>query len=630
MTTHSFVRTAAVALLVVFATHARAQAPEAARVTEIAGWMEPGTYSPTPTVENRDFWTRVGNSDSYRTVGANAEKFLDKTFQPLPDELYLEYSKTGNRTRYERVYFEKLKAFRTLVVAEGVENQGRFLPSIQALIASYAADKSWVLPAHDGGLKNFEGREITIDLFASEVACELATADFILGDRLDPQTRSLVRQEAQRRIFAPYSMMVTTGKPGMQWLTVTNNWNAVCLANVTGTALALHNEPQDKAFYVAAAEKYIANFLKGFTDDGYCSEGIGYWNYGYGCFVRLGHMLDGATGGKVDLFAPPKARSAGLFARRMEITPGVYPAFADCSVGSTPSREIMAYVTRRYDLPPTEWEQGGASTARWLDELGVFSFQFQESTDPQPAEVPSNRDWFEDAGILICRGAKTDTGLPVGVALKGGHNEEHHNHNDVGSYVFCIADSMTLVDPGAEVYTRRTFSADRYVSNVLNSFGHPVPRVADQLQKTGRSAAARVLNLDLTDDQDTLQFDLTSAYPVETLKQLTRTFVYQRTAASLTVTDEVEFTSPETFGTALITFSTWKQLAADRLLVGTGATAVEIQIDAAGRPVTIEATTLQDDVRGGERPTRIGIDLAEPVSNAVIRLIIRASAKPAS
>ncbi len=153
------------------------------------------------------------------------------------------------------------------------------------------------------GWRIFEGRQITIDLFASEVACELASADFILGDRLDQPTRALVRQETQRRIFDPYTKMITTGKPSLSWLMVTNNWNAVCLANVTGTALALREDPQEKALYVAAAEKYIANFLKGFTDDGYCSEGIGYWNYGYGCFVRLGHMLVGATRGQVDLFA---------------------------------------------------------------------------------------------------------------------------------------------------------------------------------------------------------------------------------------------------------------------------------------------------------------------------------------
>ena len=106
--------------------------------------------------------------------------------------------------------------------------------------------------------------------------------------------------------------------------------------------------------------------------------------------------------------------------------------------------------------------------------------------------------------------------------------------------------------------------------------------------------------LELTDDQDTLQFDLTSAYPVKTLKQLTRTFVFQRSTGSLTVTDEVTFDAPEAFGTAVITFGAWKQVSADRLLVGEGTSAVQIQIDAGGLPVKIEATTIDEDVRGRE------------------------------
>ncbi len=597
-----------------------------ARTQEIAGSLPAGTYSPAPTIADREFWARVGKSTSYASVVVDAERCLKETYQALPDDLYLEYSKTGNRTNYEKVYFNKLRAFRTLVIAECVEDQGRFVKSIQDLIASYAADKSWVLPAHDGGLENFEGRQITIDLFASEVACELATADRMLGDRLDQATRALVRKEAKRRIFDPYTGMVNDGKPGKAWLLVTNNWNAVCLANVTGTALALLEEPDEKAFYVSAAERYVANFLNGFTDDGYCSEGIGYWNYGYGCFVRLAHMLSGATRGKVDLFAAPKARSAGMFARRMEITPGMYPAFADCSVGAKPSRETMAYVSRRYELPPTLWERQAAPSVRFLDEFGVYAFLFQGSAPEGPSPPAGIRDWFADAQVLIGRGARTGSGLPVGVALKGGHNAEHHNHNDLGSYVFCVGDNMTLVDPGAEVYTRRTFSSERYVSNVLNSFGHPVPRVADQLQATGPSAAAKVLQCELADDQDTLQLDLKSAYPVKTLQMLNRTFRFERPAGRLTITDEVRYDAPEAFGTAVITFDSWKQLSADRLLVGQGATAVEIRIDAGGRGVKIEATTLEEDVRGPGRPTRIGIDLVEPVEQATLTLSVRPAA----
>lgn len=622
MKVRNFVSRFAFGLLLLISGFTFAQPPKPARVDEIAAFLQPGTYSPTPSIADRDFWGRVARSDGYRDTVAKAEALPQKKFDALPDELYLEYSRNGNRTHYEKVYFEKLAAFRKLVVAECIDNQGRFLPAIEALIASYATDKSWVLPAHDGGLSNFEGREITIDLFASEVACELATADYLLGERLAPATRELVRAEARRRIFEPYAQMMAN-KSKLAWLKVTNNWNAVCLANVTGTALALLSDPHEKAFYVAAADKYVANFLNGFTDDGYCSEGIGYWNYGYGCFVRLGHMLAGATGGKVDLFAEPKARSAALFARRIEITPGVYPAFADCSVGATPSPEIMRYVTRRYELAPSTWELHDDISARWLDEFGVYAFLFDANTASQPAETPALRDWFENAGILICRGAKTAAGIPVGVALKGGHNAEHHNHNDVGSYVYCIGDAMTLVDPGAEVYTKRTFSSERYVSNVLNSFGHPVPRVAGQLQQTGRAAEAKLIKLEQTETSDTLQFDLTSAYPVKTLKQLTRTFVFDRTAGTLTVTDQVDFTAPESFETAVITLDKWQQPAADHLHVGEGAATVDIQIEAGGQPVTVEATTIEEDVHTRAKPVRIGIKLQQPVTQATVRLIVR-------
>lgn len=596
--------------------------PQAKRILEIEQWLDNATYSPTPGITDRDFWTAVGQSKNYQSTISDAEKLTHHAFERLPDDLFLDYSNTGNRTHYEAVFFAKLKSFRTLVVAECIENRGRFLPSIQQAVASYAADKTWVLPAHDGNLDNFRGRQITIDLFASEVACDLANADCLLGERLNPATRTLIRTEAERRIFKPYTAMVTEGKPAMWWLTGTNNWNAVCLANVTGTALALLDDKKTKAFYIASAEKYIASYFRGFTDDGYCSEGIGYWNYGYGCFVRLAHMIDGATSGHVDLFALLKARAAGLFARRVEITPGIYPAFADCTVGSAPRPAIMHYVTRRYKLTPTTHELHGYGPCRWLDEFGVFSFIFEKSPPEAPTAAPRSRDWFEQAGILICRGAQSPSGLAIGVALKGGNNAEHHNHNDVGSFLFCVGDAVPLVDPGAEVYTRRTFSGKRYDSNVLNSFGHPVPLVAGKLQRTGRAAAGEVLATEFTDTTDTIRFDLTSAYAVPTLKKLVRSFTFDRKSARLTVTDTVQFKSAETFGTALITTDSWKQIDDSHIRVGKGDKAVVVEIDAGGRSAKITPTTLTEDVRGGRTPVRLGIDLTQPVTTAQIRLTI--------
>ena len=612
-------------LVIAVATLVWAEPPDARRIEQIAGWMAEGAYSPTPSSEDRDFWQKVGRSQNLRGVVQRAETAAP--LRALPDDLYLEYSRNGTRTRYQNVYFAKLDSFRRLVIAECIEHQGRFLAAIEQAVASYAADKTWVLPAHDGNLDNFTGRQITIDLFSSEVACELATADFLLRSQLAAATRALIRQETKRRVLDPYQGMVKNGKPPAAWLNVTNNWNAVCLANVTGTALAMLERAEDRAFYVASAEKHIDSFLRGFTDDGYCSEGIGYWNYGFGCFVRLGHMLHGATGGHLDLFALPKVKNAGLFARRMELAPGQYPAFADCTVGATPSREIMRYVTRRFNLTPTAWEQRGESQLRWLDELGVFAFVFDPpGAGEQVTAEPALRDFFQEAGILVCRGARTEGGLPLAVSLKGGHNAEHHNHNDVGSYVVCVGDSLPLVDPGAEEYTRRTFSRDRYVSGVLNSFGHPVPRVAGKLQDTGRSAAARLLAFDVSENADHLAFDLSSAYSVKALKKLTRTFVYQRKPASLSVCDEVAFETPESFGTAVITFGPWQQVAANRLRVGQGAAAVEIAIDTENVPFEVKAEEIKEDVRGGKTPIRLGIDLSHPIQKATVRIVIEPAA----
>ena len=54
------------------------------------------------------------------------------------------------------------------------------------------------------------------------------------------------------------------------------------------------------------------NFLKGFTPDGYCGEGTGYWNYGFGHYVLLSEEIRLATGGQIDLLCPQGSLGAGF------------------------------------------------------------------------------------------------------------------------------------------------------------------------------------------------------------------------------------------------------------------------------------------------------------------------------
>ncbi len=221
--------------------------------------------------------------------------------------------------------------------------------------------------------------------------------------------------------------------------------------------------------------------------------------------------------------------------------------------------------------------------------------------------------------------AETGQRSCLGRAIKGGHNAENHNHNDVGSFVVALGKSTPLLDPGSEVYTARTFGPKRYESNVLNSFGHPVPRVASTLQVTGREAQAKILKTQFTDAEDTLVMDISSAYKVPGLKKLERTFVFSREGeGKLTITDEVEFDQPQTFGTALITFSKWRQAAADRLVIGEAKDAVEAIIEQQAGNLYQGRRNQGRSARQKDIPIRLGIELTKPVRKASVTVTISA------
>ncbi|MGQ9503503.1 MAG: hypothetical protein ACUVQR_01215 [Thermogutta sp.] len=600
----------------------------AERIAQWTKQLPPQPIGVGVPLSRRDIWDALARDSAFRKVIAEAEEELTRPIAEVPDELYLDFSKTGNRRRYEARLSTRRHRMATLALAECLENRGRFLAELEKTIAAICQEKTWVMPAHDRRLDNFYGRTVEIDLGAAGTAWNMATLDFWLAEKLSPECRRLIATELERRIFTPFEQSVNTGNPRLGWLTVTNNWNAVCLAGVTGAALENIPSAERRGFFVAAAEKYIQYFLQGFTSDGYCSEGIGYWNYGFGHFTFLGETLLQATGGKLDFFALPGVKQIALFGYRMEIAPGIYPAFADCSVGSRPGAALSAYLSRRFDLGLKDLEKQyagvGAGPSSFLPEVALYvhpnSLSSRSVSDTRRRH--EIRDWFSDAGILICRPADLSPDK-LAVALKGGHNAEHHNHNDVGCFVVALAGETPLLDPGAEVYTARTFSGRRYESKVLNSYGHPVPVVAGRLQQSGSQARAKVLETQFSDGVDLYRIDITSAYPVPELKSLVREFRYERQGRGrLIITDQVEMSSPQEFEEAVITYSPWKRLGDAVWIVGEGRSAVRVQITMDGHTFVSSEEQIDEDVRYPTKPVRLGAKLAAPIAAGTIEIRI--------
>ena len=69
--------------------------------------------------------------------------------------------------------------------------------------------------------------------------------------------------------------------------------------------------------------------------------------------------------------------------------------------------------------------------------------------------------FLEDLQILtVWQDRKSTKGLFL--ATKGGHNDESHNHNDVGTITVYADGEPLLVDPGMGIYTKNHFNENRY------------------------------------------------------------------------------------------------------------------------------------------------------------------------
>ena len=283
-----------------------------------------------------------------------AEKIMNTPPPELPDELYLDFTNTGNRRNYERPYGQRSQRISTLLLAECLENKGRFLPALERDVLAVCNERSWTMPAHDSSLSNFNGTRLTIDLGSSARGWLLAEVDAWLGHRLTPDVRTRLRDEVRRRVLAPYLDVVRNGNiNGNWWMRCDNNWNAVCSAGVVCCALALLEPREERALVLAAMEFSNPFFISGFTDDGYCSEGMGYWNYGFGHYVMMGLAVRAATGGRLDIFTDEKLPRIAAYAKGYQIQSGRSPWFADG--GGAPSPGVWALLRQVFpEAVPTD------------------------------------------------------------------------------------------------------------------------------------------------------------------------------------------------------------------------------------------------------------------------------------
>ena len=601
-------------------------APAADRVRALQALLPKEPFAIAPVVTDRAAWSKWQDEPFGRQLLKTARELAAQPFPDYNNATYLDCLEREDVTKINQVLPAARKRQCGFLLAEAIHDTGEFIPLICSDVKQLAQLNTWIHPGNDLKRLNYDLKTVEPDLGVVHFVENLALTDFILGARLPAQTRALIREEANRRIFAPMRQRIESGRDLYWWIKVKHNWNSVCLSGIAQAAAALLPGTADRAWWLAFTHSHVLNFRDDYTDEGLCTEGVGYWSYGFMHYISISELLRLATGNVIDLLDEPKMARAARFPEHVEIQPGVYPTFADCGLDVKPLTWARLWIDNRVgtlthplEPVPAGIDPFAGMALQCVPEVLLWFFRTRDPHRPQRlAYRPGLREWFDQSSLLICRPGPATT-RRFSATFLGGHNGVNHNHNDLCTFTVVLDGRVLVLDPGPEVYSFRTFSEHRYDSQLLNSYGHPVPRVAGRLQEAGAQFRTRVIAKEFSADTDRLVLDLRNAYDVPILRKLERELLYDRRGAgSLTITDRVEFAEPAAFESALITLGKVSVDGAHaKLADDQAALAVEVSIEGASLEIIL------DTINQPPHPTRIAARCRGDVRQATVRMILR-------
>lgn len=457
----------------------------------------------------------------------------------ITEDLFALFETTGDRTTYERVYFRRRKFLAVYGMASILWKKEEDFHKLCEVIRGICGEVCWALPAHVDRTKKDWMR--TVDLFASETAFALAEIEAVLGRELPSELYSLIRENIMDRVLLPFE---NSAVPYGVWENCEHNWNAVCAGSVGSAAIyLLKEEPERLQNLLARLLNSLVHYVEGFADDGACMEGVGYFTYGMSYYCTFAEKLFAYTDGKVDLMRGEKLKKIMEFQQKCYFPGGLSVSFSDGSSREKFRMGLTCYLSMKdgdVKFPSMSLAAGLDSDQcyRWAEIYRDIFFtrsflekleDTQKAAEPSP-EKEACQETLPFAQWTICRGA-----CAAGMAAKGGHNGEPHNHNDVGSFHYVVGDEMFLADLGAGEYTKEYFRDEtRYQIFVNQSQSHNLPLIEGEGEKPGREYACRNF---FTDGKGNTEMELEGAYGQKKLEKFVRKIAFCGEDGSLQVED---------------------------------------------------------------------------------------------
>ena len=489
------------------------------------------------------FWRDSIPAEMRQSYISYGEQYADKSWTVLPWTVFAENKITGNRVNYEAICFEKRRQLAALVMAEIMEGKGRFMNDIIDGIGSFCEETWWGIPAHYS--KPIPLTELQeVDLFSAETAGLIVWTRYMLEKQLDAFSPALCQRidgEIERRILQP------AVSNNYWWKTAGMNWNPWICSNWLACVLICEKDEARKADAIAQIEKATLAFIDAYPEDGGCDEGPGYWDRAAASMFEVLRLLPDAS--HFDAQAD-KIRRMAAYCYKTYIGHDYCVNFADAHenkavlqvnivypfgrwLNDKTMREFGAYLGRTKQIltQPTKLYDKSGNFPTLGREL-FFLRDIRDFIAEQPREPLLKDVWLPVLQIMTARRGN------LYVAMKGGHNGESHNHNDVGSFIVYADNEPLFIDPAVGEYTAKTFGKDRYDIWTMQSQYHNLPQINGTDQKDGKTFAAKVVS----HKNGQLTLDITAAYPKEAAVNLWKRTVSARTTG-ISVVEEYELDS---------------------------------------------------------------------------------------
>lgn len=447
--------------------------------------------------DDREFFSDIKTPEFDSTLDdavlARAEAALKYELSPLTAAMYMLYYENGNRKVFENVFHERRNALLDLVAASVRFGSERYIRKIIDITWAILEETTWVVPAHNSshsepGLPvalpdEFDGEVYTVDLFSASTAAVLALTLKYVGNDMTALTKNTVtdriKHELYRRIIKPFCLYEMRWE--RQWI---NNWIPWIISNVLTVTIVSEKDDEIVRTVVRRSMSLLDMFFATYGKDGGCDEGPTYYTQAGQALFDCCELIFDVTGGTTDVFSNEKLKKICEYIVYFCISEknGRFINFADCSQRLRLDTKSLARMGRRLH---SEMLTGFAYRLNIAQENAIVGTAFnphrfikgllkEETHDT--AERKDGDVVFEDIEVFISRRGN------YFAALKGGHNGESHNHNDVGNVIVYKNEEPVLIDAGTMEYVRKTFSRERYLIWTMQSSFHNLPEIGGVME----------------------------------------------------------------------------------------------------------------------------------------------------